>query len=134
MHNGLTNGVSQAPQPNGGVSMLTLLLTLQGESGQQIALALSKPEWLGLVSNFTRMPPLERTRVGHSIQAATAQNPFPAHGAAPSPAEEVACDAFVSDCLLLAALAEATTDRVLQGTSVASYRVNAGNQVRAQLN
>lgn len=115
--------------------MLTLTLDLTGEAGGPgLALALPKAEWLGLVSNFTRMPPLERTRVGHSIQAATAQNPFPTHGEALSPAQQQACDTFVSDCVLLAALAEATSVRVLQGTAVATYSLKAGNAVKAQLN
>lgn len=110
-------------------AMLTLLVTLQGQ-GHQLALAVAKPEWLGLVSHFTRMPPLERTRVGHSIQAATAHSPFPADGAALSPAEAAACDTFVGDCVLLAALAEATSPRVLQGTALASYRLQAGNSAK----
>jgi hypothetical protein len=115
--------------------MLTLILDLNGDKdGPGLTLALPKAEWLGLVSNFTRMPPLERTRVGHSIQAATAHNPFPKNGQALSPTEQQACDTFVSDCVLLAALAEATSTRVLQGTAVATYSLKAGNAVKAQLN
>jgi hypothetical protein len=115
--------------------MLTLTLTLHAEPhAPQLALAVAKPEWLGLVSNFTRMPPVERTRVGHSIQAATQHNPFPENGTAFSPAEEQACDSFVSDCVLLAALAEATSMRVLEGTAVATYKVQAGNAIKARLN
>ncbi len=115
--------------------MLTLALTLHSQTGNQgLALALPKAEWLGLVSNFTRMPPLERTRVGHSIQAATAQNPFPVDGSPLTPAQQQVCDTFISDCMLLAALAEATSARVLQGTTVASYQLQHGNAVKAQLN
>jgi hypothetical protein len=128
-----TSSYSRAAAPL--AEMLTLTLKLHGdEGGQGLTLALPKAEWLGLVSNFTRMPPLERTRVGHSIQAATAHNPFPENGQLLSPREEQACDTFVSDCVLLAALAEATTARVLHGTAVATYGLKAGNTVKAQLN
>jgi len=120
----------QAPLP-GPEAMLTLLVTLQG-AGQQLALAVAKPEWLGLVSHFTRMPPVERTRVGHSIQAATAHNPFPVNDEPLSPKQAALCETFVGDCVLLAALAEATTPRVLEGTALATYRLQNGNAARAQ--
>jgi hypothetical protein len=115
--------------------MLTLHVTLHGDgaAAPELGLAVTKPEWLGLVSHFTRMPADERARVGHSIQAALAHSPFPAHGGALSRAEQAACDTFVSDCVLLAALAEATTPRVLNGTAIATYRLNRGNQVKARL-
>lgn len=115
--------------------MLTLLLSLHTPQGEprQIGLALAKPEWLGLISHFTRMPATERTRVGHSIQAAAAESPFPADGAPLSGPQQQQCDAFVGDCVLLAALAEATTPRVLLGTAVAAYKIREGNAIRAQM-
>ena len=114
--------------------MLTLSIDLHGEeTGQQLALAVAKPEWLGLVSNFVRMPADERMRVGRSIQAAVARSPFPPEGMALSPADQRACDSFVGDCVLLAALAEATSARVLHGTAVAAYKISRGNAVKAQL-
>jgi hypothetical protein len=122
-----------APQPALELPpMLTLVVTLQ-EANQQLALAVAKPEWLGLVSHFTRMPPLERTRVGHSIQAATSRSPFPTDGAAPSHNMAAACETFVSDCVLLAALAEATSPRVLQGTAMRGYQLQIGNNIRQHL-
>ena len=122
------------PLPSVIPEMLTLMVDLHSEEGgQQLALAVAKPEWLGLVSNFVRMPADERMRVGHSIQAALARSPFPAEGMALSPADQHACDSFVGDCVLLAALAEATTMRVLQGTAVAAYKISHGNAVKAQL-
>jgi hypothetical protein len=119
--------------------MMTLSIELHsdanpdGPSEGQVALAVARPEWLGLISHFTRMPADERMRVGHSIQTAVARNPFPEDGTVLSQAQQAQCDSFISDCVLLAALAEATTSRVLQGTAVAAYKISRGNAIKAKL-
>jgi hypothetical protein len=115
--------------------MLTLEITLHSDDqdNPKLALALTKPEWLGLMSHFTRMPADERTRVGMSIRAGLEHNPFPTDGRSLNAAEQQACDRFISDCVLLAALAEATTPRVLEGTALVGYYLARGNRVKEHL-
>jgi hypothetical protein len=116
--------------------MVTLTLSIHPEN--RLALAMPATEWQGLVANFARMPVLERTRMGHSIRAAVATSPFPDEGTLThdqlTPAQQQACDTFVTDCMLLAALAEATTTRVLVETAVTSYHISKGNTVKHRLN
>ena len=115
--------------------MLTLEIELSPESapeaeGAKLALALAKPEWLGLMSHFTRMPADERARVGMSIRAALAHVPpmIEAHSA--DMAAHHRWDSFMGDCVLLAALAEATNARVLEGTVLHTYKLVRGNIIK----
>lgn len=118
--------------------MLTLEIALNTESapeaeGAKLALALAKPEWLGLMSHFTRMPADERARVGHSIREALAEVPPFVEMSDANPTAHHRWDSFMGDCVLLAALAETTSARVLEGTVLVSYKVVRGNAVKAQL-
>ena len=49
-------------------------------------------------------------------------------------ARQEVCDTFISDCILLAALAEAAGARVLTETTVDSYRVVRGNAAKQGFN
>ncbi|PZP40391.1 MAG: hypothetical protein DI585_00985 [Pseudomonas fluorescens] len=105
--------------------MVTLRVTLN-VAGQELALGLPRNEWLKLVSDFVRMPADERQRMGVSIREATAASPFPADGEPLTPRLQRKCDTFVNDCILLAALAESTTSRLLLDTAVESYKLVPG--------
>jgi hypothetical protein len=118
--------------------MLTLEIALAPElapeaEGTKLALALAKPEWLGLMSHFTRMPADERARVGSSIREALAQIPPVVAMSDSNPEAHHRWDSFMGDCVLLAALAETTSVRVLEGTVLASYKVVRGNTVKGQM-
>lgn len=113
--------------------MVTVHMHLH-QQGHELALAVPLLEWTKLVSDFVKMPADERQRVGHSIRQATADDPFPADGHALSAAEQDACDAFVNDCILLAALAEAVGPRVLAETAVERYHVAQGFTLKQRLN
>jgi hypothetical protein len=118
-------------------SMVTLRITLVSVGsapGQELALALPQPEWTKLISDFIKMPADERQRVGSSIRQATAHSPFPASGNPLSPQQQEQCDAFVSDCILLSALAEVNGPRMLQGTAMHTYTVLTGNHIKTRLN
>ncbi len=105
--------------------MVTLRMRLNVD-GQELALGMPRNEWLKLVSDFVRMPADERQRMGVSIRTATAESPFPGDGHVLSPREQRRCDTFVNDCILLAALAEATTARILLDTAVETFQVVPG--------
>ncbi|MFN7163066.1 MAG: hypothetical protein ACK5VJ_00890 [Pseudomonadota bacterium] len=125
--------------PSALAEMLTLEISLSHlhapeAEGTKLALALAKPEWLGLMSHFTRMPADERARVGMSIREALAHVPPMVEDAGEaSRSAHHAWDSFMGDCVLLAALAETTTARVLEGTVLAGYRVVRGNTVKSQM-
>lgn len=124
------------PTPAPAAEMVTLTLHVQPEN--QLAVAMPAAEWKGLVENFARMPVIERTQMGHSIRNAVATNPFPENmPTSPhqlSAAQQQACDTFVTDCMLLAALAEATNQRVLAETALHGYHLSRGNTVKHRLN
>lgn len=123
------------PFPHG--YMVTLSVTLQsvpGASPVELSLLLPDTEWRKLVADFAAMPADERQRVGLNIRQAVAKNPFPANGQPISTAQHKACDAFMNDCVLLAALAEATGKPVLADTAVDRYTLLHGNPIRAKLN
>ncbi|NBV54905.1 MAG: hypothetical protein EBR79_04235, partial [Proteobacteria bacterium] len=101
---------------------------------QNLALAMPQAEWQDLVQNFARMPADERQRIGNSIRSATAHNPFPTNGAPLGSKQQKQCDTFVSDCILLAALAQATSTRVFLETALASFKLTHGNLVKPKLN
>lgn len=105
--------------------MVTLRVRLNVE-GQELALGLPRSEWLKLVSDFVRMPADERQRMGVSIREATAESPFPAEGEIMTPRLQRRCDVFVNDCILLAALAEATSPRIYLDTAVEEVRLTPG--------
>ena len=105
--------------------MLTLRVRLN-VAGQELALGLPRSEWLKLVSDFVRMPADERQRMGVSIREATAASPFPAEGGLLTPRQQRRCDVFVNDCILLAALAEATSPRILLDTAVEEVTLAPG--------
>lgn len=113
--------------------MVTVRMQLHA-AGHELALAVPLLEWTKLVSDFVKMPADERQRVGSSIRSATAESPFPQDGHALSAAEQEACDAFVNDCILLAALAEAVGPRVLTETAVEAYSVAKGFDLKQRLN
>ena len=114
-------------------AMVTLQVRLSSAE-HELALALPAQEWTKLVSDFKRMPVDERGRVGQSIRMAAAENPFPSDGRAMDLKLQEKCDAFVSDCILLAALAEAVGGRVLLETAVDKYKISKGNLVKGRLN
>jgi hypothetical protein len=105
--------------------MITVRLGLR-QGSQQAALAVPKAEWLKLVSDFVKMPADERQRVGVSIREAVAVNPFPQDGSELTPKMRRVCDTFMSDSLLLAALAEAVGKRILLDTVVEDYEILPG--------
>jgi hypothetical protein len=105
--------------------MVTVHMTLRVE-GHALALAVPRPEWLKLVSDFVKMPADERQRVGVSIREATANDPFPVNGEVLTVKQQRVCDVFVNDCILLAALAEAVGERILLDTAVETYKVVSG--------
>lgn len=105
--------------------MVTLRVRLN-VAGQDLALAMPRSEWLKLVSDFVRMPADERQRMGVSIREATAVSPFPADGSVLTPRLQRRCDVFVNDCILLAALAEATSPRILLDTAVEEVTLTPG--------
>lgn len=105
--------------------MLTVRVRLN-VPGQELALGLPRNEWLKLVSDFVRMPADERQRMGVSIREATAESPFPTEGELMTPRLQRRCDVFVNDCILLAALAEATTPRILLDTAVEEVTLAPG--------
>lgn len=113
-------------------NMVTLHITLHSQ--QNLALAMPETEWKDLVQNFARMPADERQRIGHSIRSATAHNPFPQNGEPLTPAQQQECDTFVSDCILLVALAQATSPRVFLETALQSFQLTHGNLVKPKLN
>lgn len=113
--------------------MVTLRMNLT-HAGHELALAVPEIEWTNLVNNFVKMPADERQRVGASIRHATSQDPFPEDGSPVGPQDQERCDAFVSDCILLAALAEATGERALTETVVDKYQIIRGNLVKNRLN
>ncbi|MBI1309118.1 MAG: hypothetical protein GC129_04605 [Proteobacteria bacterium] len=115
------------------VRMVTLQMKLVVE-GHALTLALPEAEWRKLVRDFAHMPADERQRVGASICNATAQDPFPLDGQPLDPKGQQKCDAFVSDCILLAALAETVGKRVLADTAVEGYQLVYGNLVKPRLN
>lgn len=112
--------------------MITLRMSLV-HAGHELALALPEVEWTNLVSHFVRMPADERQRVGAGIRMATSQDPFPMDGSPVLPKDQEKCDTFVSDCILLAALAEATGKRALSETVVDQYQIIRGNLVKQRL-
>lgn len=126
---------SQAFDKNGfsAQEMVTLQVRLHCAE-HELALALPSHEWVKLVSDFKRMPVDERGRLGDSIRMAAAENPFPRDGSAMDLKTQEKCDIFVSDCVLLAALAEAVGPRVLMETAVDNYRIMKGNMVKGRLN
>jgi hypothetical protein len=79
------------------------------------------------------MPADERARVGMSIREALAEVPPAIEMTEPNPKAHHRWDSFMGDCVLLAALAETTTARVLEGTVLASYKVVRGNRVKGQM-
>ena len=105
--------------------MVTLRLRLN-VPGQELALGMPRSEWLKLVSGFVRMPADERQRMGVSIREATAVSPFPALGDTLTPGQQSVCDTFVNDCILLAALAEATSERIFLDTAVETMALTPG--------
>jgi hypothetical protein len=113
--------------------MVTVHMQLHA-AGHELALAVPHLEWTKLVSDFVKMPADERQRVGSSIRSATAESPFPEDGHGLSAAEQEKCDAFVNDCILLAALAEAVGPRVLTETAVEKYSVAKGFSLKQRLN
>lgn len=117
----------------GDAPMITLRMSLL-HAGHELALALPEVEWTTLVSNFVKMPADERQRLGASIRHATSQDPFPMDGSPVHPKDQEKCDVFVSDCILLAALAEAAGKRVLTETVVDKYQIVRGNLVKHRLN
>lgn len=127
---------SDTPMPSAAFAelpMVTLKMSLI-HAGHELALALPEVEWTNLVSNFVKMPADERQRVGASIRHATSEDPFPMDGSPVGPADQEKCDVFVSDCILLAALAEASGKRVLTETVVDKYQIVRGNLVKGHFN
>lgn len=104
------------------------------EPGHELQLAIPHAEWLGLVSGFVKMPADERQRVGASIRNAVAEDPFPADGSPLDAARQAVCDAFVNDCILLAALAETVGPRVLADTAVEHYQLVRGGRIKGRFN
>lgn len=123
-------GMAQNAMP---MDMVTLNVVLH-TAGHELTLAVPEVEWKELLNNFKRMQVDERQRVGVSIRNAVAQNPFPLEPRAMMPSEQERCDAFVSDCILVAALAEVAGKRVLEDTAVGSYTVTRGNLVKPRFN
>jgi hypothetical protein len=114
-------------------TMVTLAMKLHAQN-VELSLLMPDVEWHRLVADFSAMQPDERQRVGSSIRASVAHNPFPPAGEPLSPAQQETCDVFVNDCILLAALAESVGERVLMDTAVESYALLRGNKIRAKLN
>lgn len=105
--------------------MITVQMRLRTK-GHELALAVPRPEWLKLVSDFMKMPADERQRVGVSIREAVVDDPFPVDGSPVTPAMQHKCDVFVNDCILLAALAETVGSRIMLDTAVETYKVVSG--------
>lgn len=125
--------LSTAEMPPFELPMVTVEFVLADPS-HSVAVVVPAPEWEKLVSGFKHMPVDERQRFGSSIRSATASDPFPANGMPMDVARQEVCDTFISDCILLAALAEAAGARVLTETTVDSYRVVRGNAAKQGFN
>jgi hypothetical protein len=123
----------QANQHFNADEMLTVHMKL-AEAGHELQLAIPNGEWVKLVSGFVKMPADERQRVGASIRAAVAVDPFPADGGPLDADRQHACDTFVNDCILLAALAETVGPRVLTDTVVERYELVRGNRIKGRFN
>jgi len=113
------------------MGMLTVTLTL--DNAQQLGVALPTVEWERLVADFSAMPTTERSTLTASLRASATHNPFPAEGISLTAQQQTACDTFVSDCLLLAALAEAVGERALLDTAISTYVVQRGPLPRGAL-
>lgn len=122
---------SGIPMPELPMISLQVFLSVQEHN---LTLLMPESEWTKLVNDFKRMPVDERQRFGNSIRNATAHDPFPVDGASLSPHQQEVCDVFVSDCVLLAALAEVSGPRVLLETAVDSYRIVRGNLAKQGFN
>ena len=125
------NAAASAPNHGRALAMLTVTLTL--DNAQQLGVALPAAEWERLVADFTAMPTPERSALTASLRASATRNPFPADGASLSAHQQAACDTFVNDCLLLAALAEAVGERALLETAISTYVVQRGPLPRGAL-
>lgn len=121
----VADDLSAMPAALRAADMLTLRVRLN-VAGQELALGLPRSEWLKLVSDFVRMPADERQRMGVSIRMATAESPFPADGQMLRAPDQRRCDVFVNDCILLAALAEATSPRIFLDTAVEEVTLTPG--------
>jgi hypothetical protein len=113
------------------MDMLTVTLTL--DNAQQLGVALPTVEWERLVADFSAMPTTERSTLTASLRASVTHNPFPAQGTNLTAQQQAACDTFVSDCLLLAALAQAVGERALLDTAISTYVVQRGPLPRGAL-
>lgn len=129
---------SMTPPPSGMVKpseggLVTLVMDLSGM--ENISVAVPTDEWRNLISGYKLMPAHERAGIKESIRRGVKVSPFPTDGQTLMDEKlQRRCDTFVTDCILLAAMAEVLGKDTFAGTALKAVTVQAGNAVKGKLN